>query len=119
LKKTFRNSDVVSRLGGDEFVILAGNVTRERKDILIDRLEENLRAEVYQSAHRYPLSLSVGSVWIAHDSNLSIVQLIVAADTSMYDSKRAKKHLSNEAGFKSAQPPLSTEKETSSNLMRF
>lgn len=109
LKKTFRDSDVVSRLGGDEFAILAGNVTSEEKDILIGSLEENLRAETYQSAHGYPLSLSVGAVLIAHDSSLSIDQLIVAADTSMYDRKRTKKQLSNQAGFKPAGHPLSTE----------
>jgi diguanylate cyclase (GGDEF)-like protein len=95
LKKTFRDSDVVSRLGGDEFAILAANVTSEGKDILIGRLEENLHAENYQSAHRYSLSLSVGAVLIAHDSSLSIDQLIVAADSSMYDGKRHKKQLSN------------------------
>jgi diguanylate cyclase (GGDEF)-like protein len=108
LKKTFRDSDVVSRLGGDEFAILAGNVTSEEKDILIGRLEEGLRAESDQSAPDYPLSLSVAAVLIAHDNNLSLDQLIVAADTSMYDGKRTKKQLSNQAGFKPAGQPLST-----------
>jgi diguanylate cyclase (GGDEF)-like protein len=113
LKATFRDSDIVSRLGGDEFAILAQGVTSEEKEILIGRIEENLRAEMYQCAEPYPLSLSVGSVWISHDSNLSIDQLLIAADASMYDCKRAKRRLSNEAGFKPDGQILSTEEECS------
>jgi diguanylate cyclase (GGDEF)-like protein len=94
LKRTFRNSDIVSRLGGDEFAVLAANVPSEEKDALLGRLEQNFRAETYQSPHGYPLSVSVGDVWVAHDSSLTVEQLLVAADTSMYDCKRIKKQLS-------------------------
>ena len=109
LKNTFRTSDVVSRLGGDEFAILAGKVRSEEKDILIGRLEDNLRTESDQSAHGYPLSLSVGAVWVAHDSSLTVDQLIVAADTTMYDRKRIRKQMSNQAGLKPPAYPLSTD----------
>jgi two-component system cell cycle response regulator len=104
LKKTFRNSDIVSRLGGDEFAILAANVPSQEKDVLLGRLEENLRTETDQAPHGYPLSLSVGDVWVAHDSSLSIDQLIVAADTSMYDRKRIKKEMSRIPTVPSLEP---------------
>jgi len=95
LKQTFRNSDIVSRLGGDEFAILAQNVPRSEVDNITARLKENLSAENNQHRHGYDLSLSVGTVWIAHDSNLGIVELVEIADKAMYDQKRHKKLLSN------------------------
>lgn len=70
LRQTFRNSDIVSRLGGDEFAILAQNVPIDEMENIIARLEENLRSSHEPNKHGYQLSLSVGAVWIAHDSTL-------------------------------------------------
>jgi diguanylate cyclase (GGDEF)-like protein len=109
LRKSFRDSDVISRLGGDEFAILVGNVTNDGKETLIGRLEENFRVASNQSADGYALSLSVGAVFIAHDSSLSIEQLIIAADTSMYDGKRSKKQLSAQSDMRALGPPLLTQ----------
>lgn len=93
LRQTFRNSDIVSRLGGDEFAILAQNVPTHEVETVIARLEGNLCTENKLNQHSYQLSLSVGTVWIAHDSNLSIDQLVDQADHAMYDHKRSKKEL--------------------------
>ena len=109
LKGSFRESDVISRLGGDEFAILAGNVTNEEKNILISRLEENFRAASKQSEGGYHLSLSIGAVLIAYDSPLSIEQLIIAADTSMYDGKRIKKQLVTQSALEAVGLQFSTE----------
>jgi hypothetical protein len=54
----------------------------------------------------------VGAVFIEHDSNLSIDQLIGKADKAMYDHKHSKKQWSNsivDAGFKPGEdsPPSS------------
>ncbi|MGI9069256.1 MAG: GGDEF domain-containing response regulator [Pyrinomonadaceae bacterium] len=94
LRQTFRNSDIVSRLGGDEFAILAQNVPIDEMDNIIARLEENVRSSHEPNMPAYQLSLSVGAVWIAHDSTLSIKELISKADKAMYDHKRRKKLLS-------------------------
>lgn len=91
LRQTFRNSDIVSRLGGDEFAILAQNAPRNELENIIARLEENLCSSHEPNKHGYQLSLSVGAVWIAHDSTLSIKELISKADKAMYDHKRGKK----------------------------
>ncbi|MDQ2977544.1 MAG: diguanylate cyclase [Acidobacteriota bacterium] len=90
LSQTFRNSDIVSRLGGDEFAILAQSVSFNEMDTLTARLEENLRKENQQQKHGYLLSLSVGAVWIAHDSTETLKQLLDKADKAMYDHKRGK-----------------------------
>ncbi len=94
LRQTFRNSDIVARLGGDEFAILAQNVPHHEVETVIARVEGNLCAENKQN-NSYQLSLSVGTVWIAHDSNLSIEQLVDQADKAMYDNKRNRKQLAN------------------------
>ncbi len=59
------------------------------------RLEGKLCAENKLNEHSYQLSLSVGAVWIAYDSNLSIDQLVDQADQAMYDHKRSKKQSEN------------------------
>jgi diguanylate cyclase (GGDEF)-like protein len=90
LKQTFRDSDIVARLGGDEFAVLAQNVPCDEVNNILARLEENFFTENKQK-NCYQLSLSVGAVWIAHDSNLSVDHLIGNADKAMYDHKRSKK----------------------------
>jgi diguanylate cyclase (GGDEF)-like protein len=94
LSQTFRNSDIVSRLGGDEFAILAQNVPSDEMDTVIRRLEVNLRKVNEEDKKGYRLSLSVGAVWIPHDNNLSIKELLEKADKAMYDQKRSEKQLS-------------------------
>jgi diguanylate cyclase (GGDEF)-like protein len=93
LRQTFRTSDIICRLGGDEFAILAQNVSSDGLENMIARLEENLRANSKQHKHGYKLSLSVGTVWIANDNNLTIDQLVDRADKLMYEQKRRKKQL--------------------------
>ena len=108
LRQTFRSSDIVSRLGGDEFAILAQNVPSDEIDNIIARLAEDLRTSAEQSNCGYQLLLSVGAVWIAHDSVLSIDQLVDKADRAMYDHKRIKKLLPKSiihAGFQPNEDP--------------
>jgi diguanylate cyclase (GGDEF)-like protein len=91
LRQTFRDTDIVSRLGGDEFAILAQNVPSDEAKNITARLEENLCTENKQNKHCYQLSLSVGALWIPHDSTMSIDQLVGKADRAMYEHKRSKK----------------------------
>lgn len=97
LKRTFRNSDIVSRLGGDEFAILAQNVPDDEVEGIVARLEANLRLDHDQNKHGYQLSLSIGAVWIPYDSIESIEQLLSKADEAMYVQKRCKKLLCSAA----------------------
>ena len=104
LRETFRNSDIVSRLGGDEFAVLAQNVPRSEVETITARLEKNLSTKAKQNKHSYQLSLSVGVVWIAHDSDLEMAQLLESADKAMYEYKRRKKLLSNPAIYAGLEP---------------
>jgi len=93
LKRTFRTSDIISRLGGDEFVVIVRNVERDEVRTVIDRLEANLHLQNEQGELGYRLSLSTGVVWIAHNTDQSIEELITEADQAMYDNKRSRKQL--------------------------
>jgi len=43
LKKTYRESDIISRLGGDEFAVLVLDTQPSNAQILIERLKENVK----------------------------------------------------------------------------
>jgi diguanylate cyclase (GGDEF)-like protein len=94
LRSTFRTSDIVSRLGGDEFVVIAQNVARDEVRTVVARLEANLNLQNEETLG-YRLSLSTGVVWIAHDTDQTIDELIGKADQAMYENKRSRKQLLN------------------------
>jgi diguanylate cyclase (GGDEF)-like protein len=87
LEETFRNSDVIARLGGDEFAVLALETTSENKEVILRRLEKNLRKPM-GSESRYKLSLSVGMARFDPSHPVSLGQLIAAADEAMYEEKK-------------------------------
>jgi len=91
LKKTFRDCDVVARLGGDEFVVLAPNVDLEESGVLIERLAENLAAANAEASQQFELSLSIGTISLAHDSETTLDDYLTRADKAMYREKRLKK----------------------------
>ncbi len=88
--KTFRTSDIVARIGGDEFAIIAVDATRESTDILLDRLQKNIKALNSMEGRTYEISLSIGSVYVDCESSLSINEMLAKADALMYDQKKQK-----------------------------
>jgi diguanylate cyclase (GGDEF)-like protein len=95
LKGTFRDSDIIARLGGDEFVVLAVGNAADSGDIMVARLQENLRGYNIEERLPYRLSLSVGAVRVdverAPSIAASIDDVLKEADEAMYEDKRSKK----------------------------
>jgi len=87
LEKTFRNSDVIARLGGDEFAVLALEAACENREVILRRLEENLRSTSTDET-RYRLSLSVGMARFDPKRPISLGKLISMADEAMYEHKK-------------------------------
>jgi diguanylate cyclase (GGDEF)-like protein len=87
LEQTFRNSDVIARLGGDEFAILALEASSEYKEVILRRLERNLRGSNADES-RYHLSLSVGMSRFDPKHPISLGKLIANADEAMYEEKK-------------------------------
>jgi diguanylate cyclase (GGDEF)-like protein len=87
LEQTFRKSDIIARLGGDEFAVLALEASCENKEVILRRLERNLKGSNAEET-RYELSLSVGMARFDPKHPVSLGNLIAMADEAMYDEKR-------------------------------
>jgi two-component system, cell cycle response regulator len=96
LRKSFRESDVISRLGGDEFAVLAPDVLPLEGDAILDRVRTTFADYNAKGLHPYPISLSIGSVFFDAKNELSIHDLIAKADEAMYRNKRQRNQSVNE-----------------------
>ncbi|MGQ9648257.1 MAG: GGDEF domain-containing response regulator [Thermodesulfobacteriota bacterium] len=89
LKRTFRESDIVARIGGDEFVVLL-----ESKDecgqIVLTRLDENIKHHNAKKSRPYDLSISVGMTQFDPEHPIPVDELLSNADALMYAQKRKK-----------------------------
>lgn len=87
LEQSFRGSDILARLGGDEFVVLASETSNRTQEVILHRLETNLKK---QSAiePRYPLTLCVGVARFDPKRAVTLGELMVRADRAMYEKKR-------------------------------
>ena len=88
LEQTFRNSDILARISGDEFAVLVLEANSQDQAAILHRLEEHLRS-VSAEETRYKLSLSVGMVRFDPRYDVSLGDLLSAADRAMYEAKRA------------------------------
>ncbi len=89
LKKTFRESDIISRIGGDEFVVLL-ECSDKTSEALITRLNENVKNYNAQKSERI-LSISLGTAQFDPESPSSIDELLSKADGSMYAHKKRRR----------------------------
>jgi diguanylate cyclase (GGDEF)-like protein len=87
LEHSFRGSDILSRLGGDEFVVLAEESSNQTQEIILGRVEKNLK-KFNETEARYKLSLSIGAARFDPKSAITLGELMVQADKAMYEKKR-------------------------------
>jgi diguanylate cyclase (GGDEF)-like protein/PAS domain S-box-containing protein len=89
LKNTFRGSDMIARIGGDEFsVLLTEPPETGIENIVINNIQDNLKAFNEKSGRSYKLSLSMGFAHFDPEQNCSIGDLVSRADASMYEDKK-------------------------------
>jgi diguanylate cyclase (GGDEF)-like protein len=87
LEQSFRGSDILSRLGGDEFVVLALETANQTEEVLLRRLEKNLKKS-NATESRYQLSLCVGVARFDPKRAITLGELMAQADEAMYEQKR-------------------------------
>ena len=87
LRESFRESDIIARIGGDEFVVLMTDKPDISVEILLGRLDRNLKAHNRKVTRPYPFSISVGFARFDPKQPLSLNELMVLADKSMYENK--------------------------------
>lgn len=93
LVKTFRTMDVIARLGGDEFTIFTADTPQAFTAIVARRLEQHIAEYNARSHHHWQLSISVGWETIVPGENRKLPDIMKAADTMLYEIKRARKQL--------------------------
>jgi diguanylate cyclase (GGDEF)-like protein len=91
LRCSFRDADLVARLGGDEFVALAQSDQTDLATTLTERIQVNLRGRFANENPAYPLAISTGLRWVEPIETLSIEELLVEADSAMYEAKKQRR----------------------------
>jgi diguanylate cyclase (GGDEF)-like protein/PAS domain S-box-containing protein len=91
-QETYREVDIIARLGGDEFAIIHVGLTGDNIDIIDSRLQAKIDSFNLRNKRVFKLSLSVGISYYDPEHPCSIDELIVKADTLMYEHKKNKKH---------------------------
>ncbi len=93
LTDTYREADIIARLGGDEFAVIPVAYNGDNINIIISRLQDNIKSYNAVSNHSYELSLSVGTSYFDPKIPSSLDQMLSKADEEMYEQKKNKKTL--------------------------
>jgi len=89
-RQTFRHADVVARLGGDEFV--AYTLDDEQPEVILSRIEANLRAFNLMQERSFCVSISAGVVLVDSNAEQTLSHYVLLADEQMYAQKRRRLH---------------------------
>lgn len=89
LKQTFRESDIIARIGGDEFIVFILNSCGNKNELNL-RLQTNINNFNQEHNYAYKLSISLGVKEYSWNQEVSLEELVKAADWLMYQNKRAK-----------------------------
>ena len=90
LKNELREYDTVARFGGDEFAIIVDNIIDAGQCMIVtERLLRRLQAHYVIGKKKYAITASIG-IAVYPDDAANLDELIVAADSAMYEAKRDK-----------------------------
>ena len=93
LRDSFREADIVARVGGDEFVVLAVDSSKERVNVLTNRIQSILEKRKQQGDRPYQMTISLGIAHYDPKATCTISELIAQADSRMYQQKQEKKRI--------------------------
>lgn len=90
LKEHIREKDYVGRIGGDEFLIYFENITKERAENIMQRINDKIDKENKIISKNYQISISYGCVQYNPNKHNNLDDMIYSADRKMYIQKRKK-----------------------------
>jgi diguanylate cyclase (GGDEF)-like protein len=91
LRKTFREADIFARTGEDEFVISTLVSSRKGKDLIMQRMNNNIADYNSRQDSTVELSMSFGTSFYNPDEPKSIDEVLSSADDKMHEHKKSKK----------------------------
>jgi two-component system, cell cycle response regulator len=91
LLKNYRNSDIVARVGGDEFVVVPVGADGDLTESIFNRLDGAVAESNESGDFGYTLSVSAGAGFYDPEDPCTLEELLVRADTSMYQRKMKKR----------------------------
>jgi len=91
LREAFRETDILGRLSGDEFVALLTCENNINEEFLTQRFQETMEEHNAYGERHFKLSASIGIARHEPHSTGSVGELLMSADTIMYQQKKPKK----------------------------
>ena len=88
LRLQCRALDVVGRLGGDEFLVILPMTKPAEAQVFVGRVQASLRAMHESNPEFGPCTLSMG-IAESPRHGTTVSSLLAAADTALYNAKRA------------------------------
>ena len=90
LKEAFRDSDIIARHGRDEFTAIAIESFDASNEVIIARLQDELKSCNKQENRLYNISLCIGTAYYDTEELCTIEELINRAKESMIEQKKNK-----------------------------
>jgi diguanylate cyclase (GGDEF)-like protein/PAS domain S-box-containing protein len=93
LRNTYREADIIARLGGDEFTVFPLEASIGAAPMLLERLEQNLKAWNERHQREFTLAMSTGIAVLEGELSKDVRQLLSEADSQLYQQKRERGRL--------------------------
>ena len=97
LRESVRDEDIIARMSGDEFAIIILNLDKPEQEAAKDvqdicrKLLKNISRPYYIDEHKLEITSSIG-IKLFPDGELNVNDVIVHADTAMYQAKNQGKN---------------------------
>jgi diguanylate cyclase (GGDEF)-like protein len=111
LRDTLRAADIIGRYGGDEFMAILPDTNREQAEEVAERLMEILHNSSFRAEslkRDVPIAASIGFAAYPQDST-DREQLLLLADTALYEAKRLGGQRALRVSAKEEEPPAPTQ----------
>ena len=106
LREAFRETDILGRLSGDEFVALLACDSDINEEYVVKRFQETMDEHNSYRERSFKLSVSIGIALYDPHSPRSAADLLVNADSVMYQQKKLKKSMGDLQVFAEMKDPV-------------